>query len=207
VLSLYKEAGIVKENQKTVKIEDVVSAMGCIVGTINPLIAAHQVRVTGLACAIAAGLNLPEDIADGVKISGILHDIGYISTPMEILGKPGRLNEAEFSIIRAHPKVSFEIIKRLNYSRPVAEIVLQHHEKIDGSGYPRGIKDKDILLQAKILCVADVVEAMASHRPYRMALGLDAALKEISDGKGKLYDSAVVDCCLKVFKERNFVFP
>ncbi|PKP55036.1 hypothetical protein CVT91_16875, partial [Candidatus Atribacteria bacterium HGW-Atribacteria-1] len=139
-------------------------------------------------------------------IAALVHDIGKINIPSEILSKPSKLNNMEFSLIKNHPKVGYDILRRIDFFWPVAKIVLQHHEKIDGSGYPKGLKNNNILLEAKIIGVADVVEAMSSHRPYRPALGIDKALEEIYQNKGILYDPEVVDVCLKLFKKKEFEF-
>ena len=166
----------------------------------------HQQRVSKLAMAIAQEMKLPEDKIEGIRIAALVHDIGKINIPAEILSKPSKLNEMEFSLIKNHPKVGYDILRKIDFSWPVAKIVLQHHEKIDGSGYPQGLKGDKILLESKIIGVADVVEAMSSHRPYRPALGTDKALGEISKNKGILYDPEVVNACLKLFKEKDFKF-
>ena len=139
-------------------------------------------------------------------MAATIHDLGKIATPAEILSKPTHLTDLEFSLIKIHPQVGFDILKEVDFPWPVAQIVHQHHERMDGSGYPEGLSGDTILLEAKILMVADVVEAMASHRPYRPALGIDAALEEISKNKGKFYDSDVADACLKTFREKKFTF-
>lgn len=164
----------------------------------------HQQRVTELACAIASEMGLPEEMIRGIHTSATIHDIGKIVVPAEVLSKPGRLTDLEFALIKNHPKVAYDIVKEVKFPWPVAQIILQHHERIDGSGYPHGLEDKDILIEARVLAVADVVEAMSSHRPYRPALGIDKALKEIEENKGKLYDPRVVDACLTLFKEKKF---
>jgi HD-GYP domain-containing protein (c-di-GMP phosphodiesterase class II) len=138
-------------------------------------------------------------------MASIIHDIGKISIPAEILSKPSRLNDLEFNLIKGHPQVGFDILKK-NFPFPIPEIIIQHHERMDGSGYPLGLKGNDILIEARILAVADVVEAMAYHRPYRPALGIEKALEEINKNKGILYDPHVVDACLKLFKESRFHF-
>ena len=166
----------------------------------------HHHRVADLARAIAEELGLSKDIIDGIRLAGLIHDVGKISIPAEILTKPTHLSEQEFSLIKNHPLVSHELLKGLDFPWPIAQIVLQHHERTNGSGYPAGLKNDDILLEAKILAVADVVEAMSSHRPYRASLGIDKALEEISMNKGILYDAKVVDACLRVFKEKGFRF-
>jgi putative nucleotidyltransferase with HDIG domain len=166
----------------------------------------HQQRVAQLATAIAQELHLSSDEVWKVRMAGLLHDIGKIVVPIEILGKPGKLNETEFAIVRTHPRVGYEMLKQIDFAEPIAEAVLQHHERMDGSGYPAGIGGDEILLEARILGVADVVEAMCSHRPYRPALGVDRALMEITTQRGALYDNGVVETCLEVFKRKGFVF-
>ncbi|MBI5206938.1 MAG: PAS domain-containing protein, partial [Candidatus Firestonebacteria bacterium] len=172
----------------------------------DPYTAGHQRRVTELACAIAREMGMQEEQVKGIQISGILHDVGKISVPSEILSKPGRLNELEYNMIKIHPQVGYDILKMIEFLWPIAQIVLQHQERINGSGYPQGLSGENILIEAKILAVADVVEAMSSHRPYRPALGIDKALEEIIRNKGILYDSIVVDAALRLFYEKNFKF-
>ena len=172
----------------------------------DPYTAGHQRRVTQLACAIAKEMDFPEKQIEGIHASGLLHDIGKIYIPTDILNRPGRLSNIEMDLIRTHSKVGYDILKTVNFPWPVAQIVLQHHERQDGSGYPQGLSGEEILIEAKILAVTDVVEAMSSHRPYRPALGIDMALGEISRNSGILYDPKVVDVCLKLFKEKNFKF-
>jgi len=167
----------------------------------DPYTAGHQQRVSQLACAIAEKMELTEKTVDGVRVSGLLHDVGKVSIPAEILSKPGGLTPLEFSLVKEHVRIGFEILKRTVFPWPVAETVLQHHERLDGSGYPSGLKGEAISLGARILAVADVVEAMASHRPYRPALGMEAALTEIRNHKGKLYDSDVVEACVQLFAD------
>jgi len=172
----------------------------------DPYTAGHQRKVTQLACAIAKELGLPKEQIVGLRLAALIHDIGKIKVPAEILTHPGRLKELEFSMIKTHSKVGYEILKTIDFPWPVAQIVLQHHERMDGSGYPNGLTGKDILLMARILAVADVVESMSSHRPYRPAHSIAEALAEISENRGKLYDPQVVDACLQLFKERGFKF-
>ena len=186
--------------------EETITALASAVETRDLYTAGHQRRVTQLACAMAKEMELPDDQIDAIRMAGLIHDIGKISVPAEILGKPSKLTTIEMDLIKTHPKVGYDILKNVGFPWPVAKIVLQHHERINGSGYPQGLKEKDILLETKILSVADVVEAMASYRPYREALGIDAALEEISKNRGKLYDPRVVDICLKLFKEKRFKF-
>ena len=172
----------------------------------DPYTAGHQRRVADLARAIAEEMGLSDDQIDGIRIAGIIHDIGKMYVPAEILSKPWGLSQLEFSLIKTHPQVGYDILKAIEFPWPVASIVLQHHERINGSGYPFSLPKEKILIEARILGVADVVEAMASHRPYRPALGLDAALDEISNNKGKLYETKIVDTCLKLFRQDSFTF-
>jgi putative nucleotidyltransferase with HDIG domain len=165
----------------------------------DPYTSGHQQRVSQLACAIAAKMGLDEKTVDGVRVSGLVHDVGKVSIPAEILSKPGGLTPLEFSLVKEHVRVGFDVLKGVVFPWPVVETVLQHHERLDGSGYPCGLKGEAINLGARILAVADVVEAMASHRPYRPALGIDAALKEIRERQGKLYDSEAVEACNQLF--------
>jgi PAS domain S-box-containing protein/putative nucleotidyltransferase with HDIG domain len=184
----------------------IIRAIGRTVEIRDPYTAGHQRRVADLARAIATELALPQDQIDGLRMASLIHDIGKISVPAEILSKPGRLSELEFNIIKNHPQFGYEILKTIEFPWPVAQVVLQHHERINGSGYPAGLNDGCILMEAKILGLADVVEAMISHRPYRPALSLDDALSEISKNRGVLYDSPVVDACRRLFTEKNFKF-
>ena len=172
----------------------------------DPYTAGHQRRVAQLASAIALEMGFSPARVEGMRVLGCLHDIGKIAIPAEILSKPGRISPMEFTLIKDHPRVGYEIIKDIDFPFPLAEGILQHHERLNGSGYPRGISGPDIIPEARILGVADVVEAMASHRPYRMAVGLDQALEEISRNRGILYDPEVVDTCIKLFAEKEFTF-
>jgi len=181
-----------------------IQAMALTVETRDPYTAGHQRRVSNLACAIAREMGVPANQVQGIHFAGIIHDIGKISVPGEILSKPGRISENELGIIKEHPRAGHNILKTVDFPWPIAQIVLQHHEKIDGSGYPDGISGENILIEARILSVADVIEAMSSHRPYRPTLGVDMALREIQQNKGVLYDSRVVDACLKLFNERGY---
>ncbi len=172
----------------------------------DPYTAGHQRRVTQLACAVAQEMGLPEERIEGLRVAGLIHDLGKINVPAEILSKPGALSDLEYGLIRAHPQIGYDILKTTDFPWPVAEIVLQHHERLDGSGYPQGLAGEEIRLEARILAVADVVEAMASFRPYRPAHGIDKALEEISQNRGVLYDPEVVDVCLRLFTEKGFKF-
>jgi putative nucleotidyltransferase with HDIG domain len=159
--------------------------------------------VAELARAIAREMGLSEWQIMGIYVAGLLHDVGKVVVPTEILSKPGKINQYEFSIIKSHCRVGYEILQRIDFPWPVTQAILQHHERLDGSGYPAGISGEDIVLEARILGVADVVEAMSSHRPYRAALGLERALEEISQGSGVLYDSEVVAACLNLLKKNE----
>jgi len=170
----------------------------------DPYTAGHQARSSGLACAIAEEMGLDRDKIDGIRMAGTIHDIGKLSIPAEILTKPTKLTAIEFSLIKEHARSGFEMLKDVESPWPLAEMVYQHHERMDGSGYPRKLKGDAILVEARILAVADVVEAMASHRPYRASLGLDAALEEIEKNRGILYDRDVVDACLRLFREKGY---
>ena len=172
----------------------------------DPYTAGHQRKVSNLARSIAQEMGLSNDTVDTIRMAGIIHDIGKISVPAEILSKPGKLKDMEFSLIKAHSQTGYDILKDVGLPYPIAEIVLQHHERLNGSGYPQGLKDDQILLESQIISVADVVEAIASHRPYRPAIGIEAALAEIEKNKGILYDEKAVEACLKLFKEGGFKF-
>ena len=174
--------------------------------TRDPYTAGHQRRVADLAQAIATEMKLAENQRDGLRMAGTIHDLGKVSIPAEILSKPTKLTEIEYQLIQAHPQTGYDILKGIEFPWPVAEMVLQHHERMNGSGYPQGLKGEEISTEAQILMVADVVEAMASYRPYRPALGVDAALEEIEKNKGILYDSRVVEVCLGLFREKGFSF-
>jgi PAS domain S-box-containing protein len=170
----------------------------------DPYTAGHQNRVANLARTIAMEMKLPQDKIDGILMAGSIHDIGKLSIPSEILTKPTKLSNLEFSLIKEHPRIGYEMLKDVESPWPLAEIVYQHHERMNGSGYPRNLKGDEILLESQILAVADVVEAMGCHRPYRPTLGIDAALEEITKNKGILYDNNVVDACLKLFREKGY---
>ena len=185
-------------------LDAVIRTMALTVEMRDPYTAGHQHRVAELACAIAAKMGLSPEIIKGIGVVGVIHDIGKICVPAEILSKPGRITEAEFSIIKEHAKTGYDILKGIDFPWPVALSVLQHHERMDGTGYPNRLAGKDIILEAKITGVADVVEAMASHRPYRPSLGIEKALEEISQKRGILYDPVVVDACLALFNEDGF---
>jgi PAS domain S-box-containing protein len=173
----------------------------------DPYTSGHQLRAANLACAIATEMGLPQDKIEGIRMAGSIHDIGKLSIPAEILSKPTRLTDIEFSLIKEHSRIGYEMLKDVESPWPLAQIVYQHHERMDGSGYPRNLKGDEIIMEARIMAVADVVEAMASHRPYRPGLGIDAALMEIEKNKGIFYDNTVADACLKLFREKSYKLP
>jgi len=187
-------------------LEETVNVLASTVEMRDPYTAGHQRRVTELVCAMAEELSLSQDQIDGLRLAASVHDIGKLYVPAEILNKPGRLTEIEFNLIKAHPQVGHDLLQSIEFPWPVSQIVLQHHERLDGSGFPQGLSGDEILLEAKILAVADVVEAMSSHRPYRPAFGMDEALGEISQNKGTLYDAQAVEACLRLFHAKGFTF-
>lgn len=166
----------------------------------DPYTAGHQRRVTEIVCAIALEMGFEEDRFKGLRLASLVHDIGKINVPAEILSKPGTLSEAEFDLIRTHSEAGYDILKKINFPWPIAKMVLQHHERMDGSGYPNGLSGQEILFEARIMAVADVMEAMATHRPYRASLGVGFALEEIEANRGRLYDEDVADVCLHLFR-------
>jgi len=195
-----------RESEKKLRTSllDSITALAAMVEMRDPYTAGHQRRVAQLAVAIAKELQLPEEQVEGIHLAGVVHDVGKIQVPAEILSKPGKLSELEFTLIKEHSQNGYEILKTIDFPWPIAQIVAQHHERLDGSGYPQALRGDQILLDAKILAVADVVESMVSHRPYRPGLGLDAALTEIEHNKGKLFDPLVVEACIKLFREQGF---
>lgn len=186
--------------------EATINGMGKIIEIKDPYTAGHQQNVAFLARSIAEEMDLPQDKLESVYYASLVHDIGKIQIPSEILNKPGKLNELEYSLVKSHPVHSSEILKTVEFPWPIADIVLQHHERINGSGYPNGIMGEDIMEEAKIMGVADVVEAMSAHRPYRISLGIEKALEEIEAYSGILYDPEVVKACVSLFKNRGFSF-
>lgn len=184
---------------------DSISAIAATVEMRDIYTAGHQRRVSQIATAIARLLNLPEQQIEGLYLACVVHDVGKIKIPAEILSKPGKLGELEYALIKQHPQAGYDILKEVDFPWPIAQFVLQHHERIDGSGYPQGLKGDAILLEASIIAVADVIEAMASHRPYRPGLGIEAALTEISSKRGTVYDAAVVDAAIVLFREKEFL--
>ncbi len=195
-----------RNNMKQMRknLDGTIQAIARTVETRDAYTAGHQRRTTDIAGAVAYGMGLSKQVIDGIRMAGVIHDLGKISVPAEILSKPGQISESEFSLIKQHPQAGYEILKGIDFKWPVADIVLQHHERLNGSGYPFGLKDEEILLEARILGVADVIEAMASHRPYRPALGIDDAFEEITMKSGTLYDPDVVDASIDLFTKRGY---
>ena len=187
-------------------VEETVQAMALTVETRDPYTAGHQQRVAKFACAIGTEMGLAEDQIEGIRLAALIHDIGKLYIPVEFLSKPGGLSEIEFAIIKEHCRVGYEILKSIEFPRPVSQTVLQHHERMDGSGYPNGLEGDEILVDARILAVADVVEAMVSHRPYRPALGVEAALDEINQNRNVLYDPEPVSACVELLGPKRFAF-
>ncbi len=195
----------IKQNESQLKeaLEGIIHAIALTVETRDPYTAGHQTRVAELACSIAKEMNLSLDQIEGVRLAGAIHDLGKIYVPAEILNRPGKLTHIERELIHVHPQVGHDIIKDIYFPWPIAEIVYQHHERMNGKGYPRSLPGEEIILEARIIAVADVVEAMSSHRPYRPAPGIDSALEEIAKNTDILYDSEVVKACLTLFEEKK----
>ncbi len=222
VLRVLERAALIRENQKyqdhleemvetrTRELRDafdgIVQAMGAVLEIKDPYTSGHQRRVAVLARQIALEMNSDYDVVQGIYISGVIHDIGKIAIPAEILAKPTMLSEMEFEMLKSHSQMGYDILKNIQFPWPIAQIVYQHHERFNGSGYPQGLSGDDILLEARILAVADVVEAMASHRPYREALGIELALDEIKRNRGKLYELEASDVCIFLFEKSGFSF-
>jgi len=197
--------------EKTVKtlqmaLEGTIQTLTIAIEARDPYTTGHQRRVTDLSLSIAQEMGLPEDVVAGIRMAGLIHDIGKLAVPAEILCKPSKINDLEYQLVKTHPEVGYDILKKIDFPWPVADIVLQHHERMNGSGYPRKLKGPDIIIEARIINVADVVEAMASHRPYRPSLGIEKSLEQISKNRGILYDDEVVDACLRLFREKRFKF-
>ena len=197
-----------KVRKRTVQLTEMlgatIQAMALAVETRDPYTAGHQQRVARLACAIAGKMGMDKDRIEAIRFAGILHDIGKIRIPVSILTRPGKMLEAEMKMIRIHPQVGYDILRAIPSPWPIAEMVLQHHEKMDGSGYPQGLTGDRILPEARILTVADVMEAESSYRPYRPALGVDFALEQIESKQGSLYDADAVAACLELFRKEHF---
>lgn len=191
-------------------LEGTVMAMSKIVENRDPFTAGHEQQVSRIARIIAEKMNLSPDQIEAIRIAGSIHDIGKIAVPSEILTKPGRLSRLEMEIVKTHSQNAFDILKTIEFLYPIAQIILQHHERMDGSGYPQGLKGEDILLEARVIRVADSIEAMSAHRPYRPALGIEAAIEDIIQYRGAFYDKDVVDACLSIFKaegQKGFLIP
>jgi HD-GYP domain-containing protein (c-di-GMP phosphodiesterase class II) len=205
-----RDLTLIKNQEQVVQLHDslegTVRAIAGIVEMRDPYTAGHQIRVADLAAAIAGQMGLPEEQVHAIHLAGTVHDLGKIQIPAEILSKPGKINDLEYSLIKIHPQAGYDILKGINFPWPIADMVLQHHERMDGSGYPQGLKGDAILLEARILCVADVVEAISAHRPYRAGLGIETALDEISKNRGKFYDPQVADACLTLFRKEGYTF-
>lgn len=204
-----REEQELKESHQRLEVifEGTVNALAVTTEKRDQFTSGHQRRVAALACAIAAKMGLPENTVNDIRVAGTMHDIGQLYVPLDILSKTSRLTDIEMLFVKTHPAAGYDIVKSIPFEGPIAEIILQHQERMDGSGYPRGLKEGEILLEARIMAVADVVEAMVSHRPYRIAPGLEKALEEIEANAGRLYDPAVVEACIKVIQEDNFTFP
>jgi HD-GYP domain-containing protein (c-di-GMP phosphodiesterase class II) len=185
-------------------LESIIKTLSETVEMRDPYTVGHQNRVADLARAIATEMNLPADQINGIRMTATIHDLGKISVPAEILSKPTKLTLAEFNLIKNHPQSGYDMLKDINFPWPVARTILEHHERMNGSGYPNGLTGDNILVESRILSVADVVESMASHRPYRPSLGIEAALKEIEKNRATLYDNPVVDACLRLFREKGY---
>jgi HD-GYP domain-containing protein (c-di-GMP phosphodiesterase class II) len=186
--------------------DEIILAMSRMVEKKDAYTAGHQRRVADLSCTIGKKMRISENQIESIQLASLIHDIGKIGIPAELLSKPVELTPAEFNIIKTHPIVGYEILKTIDFPWPIADIVLEHHERLNGSGYPSGLKGEEILIEARILGVADTVEAMVSHRPYRPALGIEKALEEIRHNRGILYDPAVVDASVSIFKDGEFKF-
>jgi PAS domain S-box-containing protein/putative nucleotidyltransferase with HDIG domain len=201
----HAEEKIIETMEKLRKsLNDTIRTIAMIAEARDPYTAGHQERVSKLAAAIAEVMKLPEEQIQGVRIAGIIHDIGKMQIPAEILSKPVKLSPNEFELVKSHAEIGYGILSTIEFPYPIAEITYQHHERIDGSGYPRGLKGEEILIEARILAAADTVEAMASDRPYRPALGISSALTEIEKNSGIMYDAGVVEACLRLFREKGY---
>lgn len=183
---------------------DAVTAIATTVEMRDPYTAGHQRRVADIAVAVGKELGLSDERIEGLRLASVVHDVGKVKIPAEILSKPGKLDPVEYELIKQHSESGYDILKSISFPWPIAEMVRQHHEHMDGSGYPRGLKGDGILLEARIISVADVIEAMAAHRPYRPGLGLEAALEEIEGGRGTRYDADVVDAASRLFREKGY---
>ena len=202
------EVALAQEQTKiTQQMYEVIDSLSNVIEARDPYTAGHQKRVTDLSVAIAHEMKLAPSLIDGIRFASQVHDIGKISIPTEILTKPSALTSYEIAMLRSHAQAGYEILKPLSFPWPVADIILQHHERLDGSGYPNALKENDILVEAKIIAVADTVEAMSSDRPYRSTKGIDHALEEIETNSGVLYDQEAVKACLDLFRNKGYRFP
>ena len=199
-------AALKASNELQESLEESIKSIANAVESRDEYTAGHMKRVGQLAPAIARELGLSEDVIHGIALAATIHDVGKISIPVEILTKPGKLSKVEFMLVQTHAEAGYDIVKNLKFPWPIAQMIFQHHERMDGSGYPQGLKGEEILLGARIIAVADVIEAMSTHRPYRFVLGIDAALDEIKQHRGTLYDENAVNACLKLFAEKRFSF-
>jgi HD-GYP domain-containing protein (c-di-GMP phosphodiesterase class II) len=184
--------------------EGSVQAIALAVEMRDPYTSGHQNRVADLACAIARVMGLSEDRIYGLQMASVIHDLGKLTIPGEILCKPGRLSGPEYEMIKTHVQSGYDILKKIDFPWPLADIVIQHHERLDGSGYPCGLTNEEILIEARILSVADVLETIGSHRPYRPSLGMKKAMDELSKNSGRLYDPVVVEACLSLVNEDGY---
>lgn len=202
------ESALLKAQEASTKsVTQIVDALTKMVVARDPYTYQHQQRVADLSVAIATELNLPGDLIEGLQLIALIHDIGKVSVPLEILTKPTPLAPYEIEQLKAHVQTGYDVVKQIESKWPIADGIYQHHERLDGSGYPNQLSGDAIIIEARIIAVADTVEAMATNRPYRKSLGLDAALAEIEAGKDRLFDGAVVDACLKLFREKGYAFP
>jgi PAS domain S-box-containing protein len=187
-------------------LEESIKSIAYTVESRDEYTAGHMKRVGQLASAIARELGLPEDTIHGIELASTIHDVGKIAIPVEILTKPGKLSKVEFMLVQTHVEAGYDIVKNIQFPWPIARMILEHHERMDGSGYPQGLKGDEILLGSRIIALSDVIEAMSTHRPYRFVVGIDAALDEVQQHRGTLYDPQAVDACLKLFTEKRFAF-
>jgi len=206
------EEKAVRSNRKKVRIIDrvfdqIIRAMGEMIEVRDPYTSGHQRRVAQISVEIAKLMALPDNQIKGIQMAAQVHDIGKLAIPSDILSKPGKLNQMEFGLIKTHSSIGYDILKEIEFPWPLADIVLQHHERINGSGYPAGLQRDQISLESRIISVADVIEAMSSNRPYRPAIGIELAIEEISEKRGLLYDSNVVEACLSLFNEKSYWIP
>ncbi|BCB26824.1 hypothetical protein SKTS_17100 [Sulfurimicrobium lacus] len=198
----FQKQALEKEHERVLELmQQTVAALARAIEKRDPYTDGHQKRVSQLAVAIAEEMGMTKAMINGIRLAAMVHDIGKIHVPAEILSRPGRLTPSEFALIQQHPQSGFEIVGDIDFPWPIGQIILQHHERLDGAGYPNGLKGEDILVEASVIGVADVVDAMATDRPYRAALGIEAALEEIRDKRGKLFDPLIVDACVRVIEK------